>query len=108
MNQKRQRLYRDPTPIVEVRQGLLKKKDGTIRICTNLIALNTIVQIETSIMTDLIVKVAGAEYISVIDLKDGYFQVEVAEADRKKATFKFEIGVECRWDMKMPRRFFRR
>lgn len=69
------------------------KPDGTVRICTNLIALNDLVEKEsypTPIMNDLIEKVQGSQIFSLIDLKDGYFQVEISEEDRMKTAFKFD------------------
>ncbi|KAI5152345.1 hypothetical protein ENBRE01_2758 [Enteropsectra breve] len=71
----------------------VEKSDGSIRICTNLIALNDIVEKEdypTPLMNDLIEKLQGSEWFTVVDLKDGYFQIEINEEDKEKTAFKFE------------------
>lgn len=71
----------------------VENPDGSIRICTNLIALNEIVESEsypTPIMSDLIEKVQGSNIFSLIDLKDGYFQIEIQEEDKEKTAFKFD------------------
>lgn len=69
------------------------KPNGNVRICVNYIALNELVEkvnYETPIMDDLIEKVQGSQWLTVIDLKDGYFQIEIAERDRYKTAFKFD------------------
>jgi hypothetical protein len=84
----------------------VEKPDKSIRICTNLIALNNIVEKEeypTPIMNDLIEKVQGSEYFTVVDLKDGYFQIEIREEDKKKTAFKFDNQV-YEWN-RMPMGF---
>lgn len=71
----------------------VRKPNGKIRICTNLIAVNEITEKEeypTPIMNDLIEKVQGSDWFTVIDLKDGYFQVEIRECDKYKTAFKFD------------------
>lgn len=84
----------------------VEKPDGSIRVCTNLIALNDLVRKEnypTPIMSDLIEKVQGSEWFTLIDLKDGYFQVEIKEEDKMKTAFKFENMV-YEWN-RMPMGF---
>ncbi|KAI5153777.1 hypothetical protein ENBRE01_3245, partial [Enteropsectra breve] len=69
------------------------KPDGSVRICTNLIALNDLVVKEeypTPIMSDLVEKVQGSQYFTLIDLKDGYFQIEIIEEHKHKTAFKFD------------------
>lgn len=69
------------------------KPDGSVRICTNLIMLNTLVKPDPytiPLMTDIIERVQGAQFFTLIDLKDGYFQIAIREEDRHKTAFKFE------------------
>jgi hypothetical protein len=71
----------------------VEKPDKSIRICTNLIALNDLVVKEsypTPIMSDLIEKVQGSKWFTLIDLKDGYFQIEIKEEHKFKTAFKFD------------------
>lgn len=44
----------------------------------------------TPIMSDLIEKVQGSNLFTLIDLKDGYFQIEIKEEDKHKTAFKFD------------------
>lgn len=87
--QKSESKWRSPIRPVE-------KPDKSIRICTNLITLNEIVtkkDYPTPIMNDLIEKTQGSKWFTVIDLKDGYFQIEIKEEDKRKTAFKFDNAV---------------
>ena len=69
---------------------LAKKKDGTLRFCIDLRRLNSktirdsyaLPRIEETLNT-----LAGARWFSTLDLKSGYWQVEVAEEDKHKTAF---------------------
>ena len=70
-----------------------EKPDGSVQICTNLMALNDLVQKEgypSPIINDLIEKAYGSQWFTLIDLKDGYFQVEINEQDKEKTALKFD------------------
>ncbi|KAI5149341.1 hypothetical protein ENBRE01_0846 [Enteropsectra breve] len=80
------------------------KPDGSVRICTNLIMLNKLVisdPYSIPLMPDIIEKMQGARYFTLIDLKDGYFQIPIREQDRHKTAFKFEHSLYewCRMPM---------
>lgn len=74
-NRKSNSEWRNPIRPVE-------KKDGTVRICTNLMAENEIVLKDEQLvpnMNDIIGNMQGENLFIVIDLKDGKFQIKVAE-----------------------------
>lgn len=82
------------------------KPDGSVRICTNLIALNSNVEKEeypTPVASDLMEKEQGSEYFTIIDLRDGYFQVEIDEGDKQKAVFRIDNEL-MEWN-RMPMRY---
>ncbi|MEW8544528.1 MAG: reverse transcriptase family protein, partial [Candidatus Thiodiazotropha sp.] len=69
---------------------IVRKKDGTIRFCVDFRKLNNrtvkdayaIPRIEDSLHL-----LAGAKYFSKLDLRSGYWQVEVSEDDKPKTAF---------------------
>lgn len=69
---------------------IVRKKDGTIRFCVDFRKLNNrtvkdayaIPRIEDSLHL-----LAGARYFSKLDLRSGYWQVEVSEDDKHKTAF---------------------
>ena len=61
---------------------LVKKKDGTLRICVNYRRLNSVSMSDAYPMPridDLIDQLEKARYITTLDLTKGYWQVPVAE-----------------------------
>ena len=70
---------------------IVRKKDGTIRFCVDYRKLNNrtikdayaIPRIEDSLHL-----LAGSKYFSKLDLRSGYWQVEVKEEDKAKTAFK--------------------
>ncbi|KAI4293299.1 hypothetical protein PAPHI01_2573 [Pancytospora philotis] len=69
------------------------KPDGSVRICTNLIKLNTLVAADPytiPLMSAIIEKMQGARYFTLVDLKNGYFQIAIRDSDCHKTAFKFE------------------
>ena len=79
------------TPIV-----LVKKKDGTIRLCVDYRKLNDstvkdsfpIPKIEA-----LIAELTQARVFSTLDLASGYHQIEIKEEDKPKTAFITEHGL---------------
>ena len=69
---------------------IVRKKDGTIRFCIDLRKLNqrtkkdaySIPRIE-----DTLHLLRGAKYFSKLDLKSGYWQIELADEDKEKTAF---------------------
>lgn len=69
------------------------KPDGSVCICTNLIMLNTLVNLDPytlPLMPDIIEQVQGARFFTLIDLKDGCFHIAIREEGWHRITFKFE------------------
>ena len=69
---------------------LALKKDSTWRLFTDLRLLNSrTIKDSYSIprLEDTLDKLAGAKFFSCIDLKNGYWQVEIEESDKHKTAF---------------------
>ncbi|XP_078492084.1 uncharacterized protein LOC144747728 [Ciona intestinalis] len=86
------------SPVVMVR-----KKDGTNRICIDYRKLNNLTVFDPEPMTtakEVFNTLCDDQYFSTIDLTKGYWQVKVAEDDIKKTTFVTPDG--CYEFCKMP------
>ena len=69
---------------------LALKKDSTWRLCADLRLLNSQTikdSYSISRLEDTLDKLAGAKFFSCIDLKNGYWQVEIEESDKHKTAF---------------------
>ena len=69
---------------------LVKKKDGSPRLCVDYRRLNNITvddRFPLPSIEELLVKVRGGLYFSTIDLKSGYHQIPVHPDDREKTAF---------------------
>ena len=75
---------------------LVKKKDGTLRICVDYRRLNSVSMSDAYPMPridDLIDQLGKARYITTLDLTKGYWQVPVAEEARHKTAFATPLGL---------------
>ena len=75
---------------------LVKKKDGSLRLCVDYRRLNSVSQTDTYPMPridDLIDQLGKAKYITTRDLTRGYWQVPVAKADQHKTAFTTPFGL---------------
>jgi len=66
---------------------LVKKKDGSTRVCIDYRKIN-ILRIDDTLDT-----LSGAKWFSTVDLLIGYWQVEVAEEDKPKTAFATHEGL---------------
>lgn len=69
---------------------LVKKKDGTLRFCIDYRKLNSVTKKDVYPLPrvdDSLDRLRHAKYFSSIDLKSGYWQIEVDERDREKTAF---------------------
>ena len=74
---------------------IVKKKDGTPRVCVDYRALNEITvknKYPLPLMDELFDRVQGAKYFSSIDLRDGFYQILMREEDRQKTAFRTRFG----------------
>lgn len=74
---------------------LVRKKDGTLRMCVDYRALNKVTiknNYPLPLIEDLLDCLGPARYFTKIDLKSGYHQVQVAEEDVYKTAFRTRFG----------------
>ena len=78
------------SPIVVVR-----KKNGSVRLCIDYRKLN-LQTIKDAYalpkLEDAFTALSGSEWFSVLDLKSGYYQIEMEEADKAKTAFVCPLG----------------
>ena len=75
---------------------LVRKKDGSLRLCVHYRRLNSVSESDTYPMPridDLIDKLGEARFISTLDLTRGYWQVPVTEEARYKTAFATPFGL---------------
>lgn len=75
---------------------LVKKKDGSWRFCVDYRKLNAITQKDAYPLPridDTMDTLSGSQWFSTLDLRSGYWQVEVSEEDRQKTAFTTHEGL---------------
>ena len=73
----------------------VKKKDGTLRLCIDYRELNKVTvknKYPLPRIDDLFDQLQGAQYFSKIDLRSGYHQLWIREADVSKMAFRTRYG----------------
>lgn len=69
---------------------VVKKRDGTPRVCVDYRALNRIVvkdRYPLPLIEDILDRLQNARVFSSIDLKNGFFHVSISKDDRKYTSF---------------------
>ena len=75
---------------------LVKKRDGQYRFCVDYRNLNQITTKDSYPLPnieDTVEQLGGSSYFSKLDLKNGYFQVRIAESDKPKTAFNTGRGL---------------
>ncbi|KAJ8769768.1 hypothetical protein K2173_007628 [Erythroxylum novogranatense] len=79
-----------PAPVLFV-----KKKDGTLRLCIDYRQLNRVTvknKYPLPRIDDLLDQLQGAQVFTKLDLRSGYHQLKIAEADVPKSAFRSRYG----------------
>ena len=74
---------------------VVKKKNGKIRICTDLRALNSVTVKYTwplPVLEDMLSAFNGSKYFTSLDLASAYHHIEIDEEDKEKTAFGLYLG----------------
>ncbi|KAL7886896.1 hypothetical protein AOLI_G00046170 [Acnodon oligacanthus] len=74
---------------------IARKKNGTVRMCIDYRTLNSRTipdQYTTPRIDDALDCLSGSKWFSVLDLRSGYYQIAMSEADKEKTAFICPLG----------------
>lgn len=72
------------------------KKDGSLRLCVDYRGLNKITvknRYPLPLISEILDRVAGAQYFSKLDVKEAYYQIRIREGDEWKTAFRTRYGL---------------
>ena len=75
---------------------LVKKKDGSFRFCVDFRKVNKVTKVDsfpTPLVADALDSLAGASVFSVLDLKSGFWQIQMQEDSKQKTAFATHNGL---------------
>ena len=75
---------------------IVKKKDGSNRICVDYQRLNAKTKFDAYLMpriNDLLDNIGQSKYLTTLDLMKGYWQVQMDERDKEKTAFTSPLGL---------------
>jgi hypothetical protein len=92
---------------------LVKRKDGTTRFCVDFRKVNYVTKKDAHPLPridDTLDTLGGAQWFTTLDFASGYWQVEVAQADREKTAFatpdglcQFRVMCDALWPLQRTR-----
>ena len=74
---------------------MVKKKDGSYRFCVDFRKVNKVTKVDSfpmPLVTDTLDSLAGASVFSVLDLKSGFWQIQMQEDSKQKTAFATHNG----------------
>ena len=75
---------------------MVKKKDGSNRICVDYRKLNAVTKFDAYPMPridEMLDAIGNAKYISTLDLAKGYWQIPMDKQDCEKTAFSSPLGL---------------
>ena len=75
---------------------LVKKKNGEMRFCVDFRAINKVTKKDSfpmPLVADTLDALSGTQYFSILDLKSGYWQIELHPSAREKTAFVTHNGL---------------
>jgi hypothetical protein len=67
------------------------KKDGTLRLCVDYRALNSVTikdRYALPLVNETLDRIRGARYFTTLDLKDAYYRIRIRTGDKWKTAFR--------------------
>lgn len=74
----------------------VKKKDGSLRLCVDYRGLNKVTNKNRNplpLIFEMLDRLSKAKYFTIIDLRNAYYQIRIAEGDEWKTAFRTKYGL---------------